>query len=417
MKSGKNVVIKVQRPEAKEQFESDIKIMYYIAHKIEKRFSDRAISPLTIVKEFERYTAQELNFVLEARNIDRFAKHFDKSASVVIPRVHWQATTSNLLTMDCLEGTKLTDALAQPEKHPRALLAKRIADAAFEQVLGLGLFHADLHPGNIIILPGNKIGLLDFGIVGALNDELIRHTVALYAALVNKDAAGVTKVMLKVGIPSNNTNVADFSHDVERIVNEWYGAELGQVRVTQMLQAIFESAVQHSISMPVGLILLGKAMVTMEGTCLALDPKFNFVEYSQPKIEKLLRAHRKPKAVLSRFTKMSKKYIDMLADLPEQASAVAERIKRGTVNIDIADTDVKHIGMDINRSSNRLSYALIIASLLVSGALLIDVPPKLGTYSIFTVLGIGGAFLLLAALLVSVWREGMEPIDPHRDVK
>ncbi len=408
LKNGKDVVVKVQRPEAREHFAADIRILYYLAHKIQKRF-DRAVSPLTIVKEFERYTAQELNFTLEAKNIDRFAKHFRSSRTVVIPNVYWPATTSQLLTMDYLEGTKLTELL----KHKQGtVLAQRIVDAAFEQVLRLGSFHADLHPGNIIVLPNNKIGLLDFGIVGHLNEELIRQTVAIYAGLINKDVATVTNVLLAVGVPAPGADIDDLKLDVERIVNEWHG-DATQTRITNMMQALFESAITHRVSMPVNFILLGKGLVTVEGTCLALDPQFNFIAYSQPKILALLKEQRQPKALLKQFTTMSKQYAGLLASIPQQASAVVERIKRGSIDLNLRETDVKHLGMDLNRSSNRLSYAMIIASLLVAGALLVDVPPKIGTYSVFTVIGLFFAACLLAVLLVSVWREGNEPFDPH----
>ena len=416
LKNNKKVVVKVQRPEAKERFAADIQIMYYLARKLEKRIN-HAISPLTIVKEFERYTKQELNFVFEARNIDRFEKYFKKSKTVVIPEVYWPATTNQVLTMDYLEGKPLTEVLARPEHYPRKLLSHRVVDTAFEQIYKLGLFHADLHPGNILVLPGNKIGLLDFGIVGSLNEELIKQAVALYAALVNKDAATVTKLLLKVGTPQSDADIDDLKLDVERIVNEWYGTTLGQTRVTNMMQALFESAVNHRVRMPVSLILLGKALVTVEGTCLALNPEFNFVAYSQPKITQLLKAHKQPKAVLNKFTKLSKQYAELLSELPEQTSAVIERVKRGNIDLTIKETDVKHLGMDLNRSSNRLSYALIIAALLITGAILIDVPPKLGAYSVFTVIVLFFAACLLLTLLVSVWREGIAPYDLHKEPK
>lgn len=415
--SGKNVAVKVQRPEAKAQFAADIQILYYLAHKIEKRFANKAISPLTIVKEFERYTAQELNFVLEARVIDRFAQHFKDSATVVVPKVYWPATTSQIITMDYLDGTKLTDTLKHAPAATRALLAKRIADTAFEQVLKLGLFHADLHPGNIFVLPGNRIGLLDFGIVGTLNDALIKQTVAIYTALVNKDSAAVTKVLLHVGVPEPDASIDDLKLDVERIVNEWYGTELGQARVSEMMRALFESAVSNGVALPISFLLLGKALVTMEGTCVALDPQFNFVAYSQPKIARLLREHRQPKAMLKRFTQTSRQYAELLSELPQQTSDVLERIKQGSIDLKINETDVKHIGMDLNRSSNRISYAMIIAALLVSAALLVDVPPKLGAYSFFTLAGITLAACLLFVLLVSVWREGMAPFDLHKEIR
>ncbi|MEM4242636.1 MAG: AarF/UbiB family protein, partial [Candidatus Woesearchaeota archaeon] len=416
LKNGKDAVVKVQRPEAKTQFAADIRIMHYIARKVEKRHPDLAVSPLTIVNEFERYTAQELNFVFEARTIDVFHQHF-KGTKIAIPQVHWPSTTSQVLTMEMLDGTPLTEFIRHSKPVQRKAIARSIADAAFEQVLKLGMFHADMHPGNIVILPGNRIGLLDFGIVGALNPELVSKTAELYAGLVNKDPAAITSILLKAGTPSPETNIENLRIDVERIVNAWYGTELGQTRVTQMMQALFESAVNHKILMPTGFVLLGKALVTVEGTCLALDPEFNFVEYSQPKVMKMLKEYRRPKMLVKRFTKLSKDYAELLAGLPQQASDALERLKKGSIDLNIRETDIKHLGLDLNRSSNRLSYAMIMAALLVSAALLIDVPPKIGSYSVFTIVGLVFAAVLLMALVVSVWREGVAPYDWHQEIK
>ncbi|MEM4254386.1 MAG: AarF/ABC1/UbiB kinase family protein [Candidatus Woesearchaeota archaeon] len=416
LKNGKNVVVKVQRPEAKAQFSADIQIMYYFARKIEKRFPDAAINPVTLVREFERYTAQEFNFVYEARTIDRFYQHF-KGTKVVIPQVRWGSTTSQVLTMDFLDGIPLTEFAKTATKAQSKTLAKTIANASFEQVFELGLFHADMHPGNILVLPGNRIGLLDFGIVGTLNDELLRTTAKLYAALVDKDITAITEILLKSGIPSPDTNLEDLKVDIEQIINAWYGTELGQARVTQMMQALFESAVQHKITMPSGFVLFGKALATVEGTCLSLDPEFNFVEFSQPKIMRLLKEHKKPKALLKSFTNLSKKYGELLAGLPKQTTEALERLKKGSIDLNIRETDIKHLGMDLNRSSNRLAYAMIIAALLISAAMLIDVPPKIGNYSAFTIIGLFLATIFLIALVVSVWREGTAPFDPHREGK
>jgi ubiquinone biosynthesis protein len=416
LRNGKSVVVKVQRPEAKAQFSADINIMYYLARKIEKRFNDRAVMPVTIVKEFERYTAQELNFVSEAQYIDKFHKFFKDSSKVVVPAVHWIATSPQILTMDYLEGKKLTDVIGSASSKEREKLAETIADAAFDQVLKLGLFHADMHPGNILVLPNGKIGLLDFGIVGALNETLVKQTIALYAAIVEKDSAAITSILLKAGVAESGADIEDFKRDVETILNGWYGTDIGRVRVTQMMQKLFESAVEHNISMPVGFILLGKALVTVEGTCLTLDPEFNFVEYSQPKVVRLLKEHRRPKMLIKKFSQLSKEYAEVLAGIPMQASAALEKVKSGAIDLNLRETDIKHLGMDLNRSSNRLSYAMIIASLLVTGALLVEVPPKFGTYSVFTIISICFAAVLLMALIVSVWREGSAPFDAHREL-
>jgi len=416
LKNGKCVVVKVQRLDAKRQFETDIRIMRYLAHKIERRFPHSAVTPAAIVSEFERYTSQEFNFVYEARTIDRFYQHFN-GTKIVIPRVYWASTAPQVLTMDLLDGIPLTEFANRATKAQNKALARNIADAAFEQVFRLGIFHADMHPGNIIVLPGNKIGLLDFGIVGTLNEELISKTIRLYAALVCNDVAEITSVLLGAGVASSDTNIEGLKLDVERIVNAWYGTDLGQARVSQMMQGLFETAVEHGIRMPTSLILLGKALVTVEGTCLALDPEFNFVNYSQPKVMRLLKEHRKPKALLKSFTMLSRKYGEFLAGLPQQTIDALETLKRGAIDLRIRETDIKHLGMDMNRSSNRLAYSMIIAALLISGAMLIDVRPKIGNWSIFTLIGLFFATIVLMAFMVSIWREGVAPFDPHEDFK
>ena len=413
LNNGKDAVIKIQRPEARQQFESDVDIMHFIAGKLEKRFSKKTFSPTIIVQEFERYTKNELNFVIEARNLDRFYEHFKKFKTMRTPRVFWDLTTGTVLTMEFLPGKKLSD-LDALHGYNKTLIARRIADAMFEQVMEIGIFHADLHPGNILIEKDNSIALLDFGIIGNLDDDLKRRELEIYMALINKDTEGVMKTLLRVGTPTSETNLESFRTDVENIVNEWYGKQLGKTRVTQMMHLLFDTCIQHKIRMPVNLILLGKALVTVEGTCLTLDPNFNFVIYSEPKLRQILRKQKHPKALLERFTKQSRKIGEMLEQLPNEAIAIASRLKEGRFTLDMNDTDVRHLGMDINTSSNRVSYAMLIASLIIAGALLIDVKPLFQGYSVLTIAIFLAAGIILFSLLISVWKEGRIRYDPHR---
>jgi len=288
LKNGKRVVVKVQRPDVKKQFESDIDIMKYLANLLEKKGGYGDFYPSMIVKEFERYTKKELKFVIEARNIDKFYNIFKKSSKIVIPKVYWAYTTDQVLVMEYLEGVKLTD-IDKHKKYNKKTIANNLMDMTLKQVFDMGFFHADMHPANILVLPNNKLALLDFGIIGILDKRVKRTGLDLYVAIVNKDIEGVAKTLLKAGKPNKKTDVASFREDVKEIINEWYDHDLKQTRVSHMMHLLFTSCIHNKIELPPDVVLIGKALVTVEGTCLDLNPDFDFVQYSRPRIAKILK--------------------------------------------------------------------------------------------------------------------------------
>ncbi|MBW2973112.1 AarF/ABC1/UbiB kinase family protein [Candidatus Woesearchaeota archaeon] len=407
LKNGKQVVVKIQRPHVKEQFEADIQIMEYFAHKLDKYFKQTTVSPLQIVKEFERYTKNELNFLIEADNIEQFHDTFKKSTKIFVPKVYTDFTTDKVLVMDYIPGTKLSEIQDKLSLKVKQEIIKNIADAVFRQVLDKGLFHADLHPGNILILPGRKIALLDFGIVGRLDKELKRYSIDMIVALVNKDSRGVVRTLLKIGLPTDETNLEEFELDTDDVVRNWNPAS--SIRATQVLHRLFNVCVKNHIRMPADLILLAKALVTAEGTCTQLDPDFNFVEYAKPKIAAILKKENKPKAIIKRLLQKSRAAGDVLADLPEQTSELIERFTRKPLQLDISDTDIGHLGRSIGFGSNKLAYAILTAALLLSGSMLVDLKPKVFGYSIFSIFALSFAILLLCILTGSMIRERLLP--------
>ncbi|MBD3361379.1 hypothetical protein GF358_01155 [Candidatus Woesearchaeota archaeon] len=414
LRSGKKVVVKVQRPQVREKFESDIQILYYLARKVDRYIKNHA-SPLDIVEEFENYTKKELDFTIEAKNADKFHKNFRESSKVEIPKVYWQYTTSRVFVMEYFKGEKLSEAKLKKSQKPK--LAKTIAECFFKQGMEDGFFHADLHPGNILVLPKEKIALLDFGIVAELDPTLQKLELEMYIAIVNKDVKQVIRVLLKEGMPTEETDLQAFAIDTENILDEWYGAELKSARITSMMYHLFNNCVAHKIKMPTNLILLGKGMLTAEGTCLYVDPQFDFMEFSRPRIAKLLKKQKRPDKLIKKFMSKSRDLAFKLADIPDETMDVLEKLKHGAIKVDMAYTDVRHVGMDINKSSNRLAYAMIIAALIVAGSLLIHLQPSIHGYSVFSILSLSGALILLIALFVSVLREGSAIYDPHKKWK
>jgi len=412
LKNGQKVVVKIQRPEVKQQFESDIEIMYYLAHKVDKYFRRTTVSPVEIVREFESYTKDELNFLIEADNIKAFYELFKNTNKVEVPKIHTQYTTSKLLIMDYVHGTKLAEIKDKLSLKIRRELIQVIADAMFRQVLDKGIFHADLHPGNILILPGRKIAMLDFGIIGRLDKQLKDYTIDMLVALVNRDSKEVTRLLLKIGMPTDQTNIEAFELDVDDIIRHWHPA--GNVRATQILHRLFNTCVKNHIRMPSDLILLAKAMVTAEGTCVELDRDFNFVEYAKPKIVGYLKKQNKPSKLIKRFLSASVETGEVLSEIPEKTLDLLEKFQREPLRLDINDTDIGHLGRSIGFGSNKLAYSILAAALLLSGSMLIDIEPRLFGYSIFSIFALSFAIMLLLILTGSMIREKFLPYGLRR---
>ncbi len=412
LKNGKQVAVKVQRPKVAAQFRSDIDILYYLAHKFKKHFTAGVIDPVIIVKEFERYTLEELNFLQEADNIHQFSTALKGLRYAVVPKVYPQYCTKHVLVMEYIRGAKLSEVAHTLSEQNRQLIADKIVDAAIHMVYDKGIFHADAHAGNILVLPRNKLALLDFGIVGKLDEKSNKLGLDLYLAIIARDIERVQDILLHVGRPTPATNYEQFRQDVETIMHDWHRA--GVIRVTTLMHRLFVACVKNNIRMPTDLVLVGKALVTIEGTCRQLVPDFDFVEEAKPKMRKLLERRRAPQQLINRFLKSSQELRSILAELPRETLDFVEKLKREPFRINMRNPDARHLGMDINTSSNRLSIALIIAALIVTGAMLVDLSPQVGGLSYFSVFSMSIAFVLGITLVTSMAREGTARHDPHK---
>jgi ubiquinone biosynthesis protein len=405
---GTRVVVKVQRPGIRKQFAVDIELLKFLAHKMDQRLAGSEYSFTEVVREFERYTRNELNFLFEARNADRFRKNFHKHKAVVVPQVFWDRTTERVLTMEELHGTKLSDIAKAQARIDRKAVIKHLVDVGIIQFFETDLFHADLHPGNILVLPGSRIGLLDFGIVGVLDDTLRAAGIDLFTGIIRRDTEQVTRVLLKVGAATADTDFEQFRQDVRAVMNTWVDMDDVKARATHVLHVLLNTAVKHHIRMSPEIVLLAKALMTVEGSCEFLDKDFDFVEASLPRITAMLRAQRRPVALAKRAARRGREIGETLAELPGEALEVFERLKSGKLSMDVED--VRHLGADINLSFNRLSYALLAAAFIIGGAMLVDIGPKIGALSIFTIggtaVGLFLAVLLLHSLVVWERRAG-----------
>jgi ubiquinone biosynthesis protein len=411
--NGKVVAVKVQRPDVKETMKTDIEIMTYVAKLLEKHFKKlKKYSPVGIVEEFKDWTHDELDFKIEARNAKRFRKNFRGYDNVKIPKVYDNYSSKHVLTLEFIKGVELHNL--NKVKNKKGYNVKEIMkngfDAILTQVFIHGFFHADPHPGNILVLEGNKIGFIDFGIVGHFDDYLKQKSMELFYYVMQCDIDSIIDTFLEMGATdAEKTDINAFREDVSKLIEPLKNNTLKETKFTHILEEILDLALEHHIKPPVDLALFGKTIVELEGIGLEYVPDFKLIDNARPFIEKLIKKNIKISKMAKDLMKNMAKYGKLFKELPDQLSSALRKIQSGTVKVDIEDTDIKRLATDIDKSSNRLTYGLIITAFLITGALLVNVGKSVFyDFPIPSILCFIVAFIFAIILFASIEQEGKD---------
>ena len=392
LKNGKKVAVKVQRPETSRIIESDIEIMKYLAKLIEENLPEaRKFEPVKVVKEFSEWTIREINFEIEARNAKRFYYNFKDSKLVKIPKIYDEYTTKKILVMEFIEGTelhKLGELKKSRSEIKKAL--KNGLDAILTQVFVHGFFHADPHPGNIIVMKDGAISFVDFGIVGYFDDDLKQRSIELLYGIISGDAEKVAKTVLELsGRDRSEVNLELLTSDIRSVIGSLQNSGLKDIHISRILAEVMDIALEYKLKLPMAFVLLGKTIMTIEGIGLKYDPDFKIVEHIKPFAEKVAMQKSMPANIAKDVVKSLVELKGLIENLPRQASGALERISKGSIKINLEDTDINKLALEMDRSSNRLAYGMIIAALLVAGALIMQLTTR------YTILGINILSLLL----------------------
>ncbi len=408
LKNGKTVAVKIQRPGIKNMLEADIDILYYFANEMQKRKMFRKYSPIELIKEFERYTKEELNYLLEAKNIEDFYQNSKGNKNLVVPRVFWDHTTDKLITMEFIKGIKISEIDDKGKNIKSEKLIQIGLKELIKQFYIDGLFHADPHPGNLLIISKDKIAMLDFGIVGRLSEKMKYQSLKFAAAMLDKDVDKVYDILLEIGNKSEDTDLEDFKKEIAYLIYKWYSSAEKHTRVTHLMHKLFDSCVNHGIHLPKDLVLVAKASITLEGTYRTLDPDFDFIEEAKPHLMKILNEDLIAKEIFRRVLEQKTRVGELFEELPEKASKILNTLGDGKLKVDIDDTDIKTLGWDIDRSSNRLSYGLMISAFIVAaGLIMIPNPaPQIIGVSYFSWVCFIAAMILGTFLASSIKNEG-----------
>jgi len=364
LNNGKIVAVKVQRPNIDKVFETDIQLLYHLATLLEKYYPElREYNFMEIVKEFEEYTKNELDYLAEARNIDIFYNNF-RDDTIKIPKVYWNHTTRRVLTMEFISGVKITEV-----KKNRPHYVRQIVESYIKQTMEYGTFHADPHPGNVFVMPSQKLALLDFGIVGHISNELRDKFENVFISLIKGDRELLAESLVDLQIVDEGINMDKFKEDLSLHLGKYYNTSLDRMDVSSVLYDILSLARNYKMKFPTNFVLLIKATATVEGFGKELDPKFDFVKTCRPYVETLEKNKKSPNYLFGMFKKNMWKFRKDFVNFPDELKRI---LRKGKVKVDIEDADIRKFTFYLDNAINRLAAGIVMAGLLIAAALIIQ---------------------------------------------
>jgi ubiquinone biosynthesis protein len=410
LKSGEAVVVKIRRPGIDKVVDTDLDILSGLAYLIERHIPTSEIyDPSGIVKEFRRTIQREMDFAREGHTIDRFAANFAGDPAVHVPKVYWEQTGETVLTMEFVDGIKISEFARLTEAgYDLKVIARNGADSFLKQVLVHGFFHGDPHPGNLFILPGNTICMLDYGMVGRLGENLKFQLVDLLVAVLQRDADSVISQLLYSGELMDEANIRHLRRDLNEFIDDYYEVPLQEIKVGRLLTEFVEILTRYRIKFPSDLMLLAKALVTIEGVGRQLDPDFDMISHLRPFMEKLLHERVAPGSLTRELLRTTKAYGSLMKNLPRDLKEFINRVNRNKFKIDLEHRGLEKLITDLDKSSNRISFSLLIAALVVGSSIIMqtDKGPMLLGFPALGFLGYSIAGVLGLWLAIAILRSG-----------
>ena len=410
LKDGEEVAVKVQRPGIRKLVEVDLEIMLHLATLAERHIEELAHHrPVKIVEEFARSIEKEMNYTLEATSMERVARSFLHDDTAYIPKVYREATTERVLTTEFVDGVKvsLLDRL-DDDGYDRQLITRRGADILLTQIFDHGFFHADPHPGNLFILPGNVICLLDFGMMGSVDRSTREAFVELVDAVVRRDEPRTTRVLLKLTLWDEEPDMRQLGKDVADFMGEHLYRPLKDIHVGKLLQNMLELAAEHRLRIPPEIFLMMKAISTVEGVGLELYPDFDMIAHAEPFIKQVKLSRFSPKRLSSDAVSIVAQYMDFLQDFPKDLLEITRTIRQKKLTFMLELKNMEKMLHTHDQISNRVSFAIIIAALIIGSALIVisKTPPLFYGISLIGIIGFLAAAIMGLWLLVAIIKKG-----------
>jgi ubiquinone biosynthesis protein len=410
--NGRDVVVKVQRPDAPRQIEADLELMYQAARFARDRIKALAfIDTVSVVDEFARTIRQELDYRAEARNAEQFHRNFAGHPRVRVPRVFWSYSRARVLTLERLHGTQLKDIdLESYTLEERNRLATIIADAWMAMIFRHGFFHADPHPSNVLVLErAGQIGLIDFGMAGKLTDDDLSKATRLFIDIVNENVDRLPRDLAALGVKYDRNREDEFATEIRDLYYRYYGASLREIDPLQVIREVFAVIFRLRLELPARFVMLDRAIATLGSVGLELYPDFNVFEAAKPYARELLLERFTPRRLAKRGRQMGTDYARMAMELPYQLSDTLEQVRDGQVEVGFRHEGLDELFDRLDKVFNRLTVAIVAVGGIIGSSLIglfaEDGPMIFGVHFL-SVLGFTLSALLSIWIVLGVVRSG-----------
>ena len=407
LKDGTQVAVKIRRPGIIPKVEADLAILSVLADLLEANLErSRRYRPREVLREFGRILRQELDFTQEARNIERAAHHFRDDPEIVIPRYFPDYLSEQVLVLEYLSGIKIDQKERFPEMGTTPERVARIgARAILRQVFEFGFFQGDPHPGNILVMRGGRLGILDFGMFGTLSKSWRNLLVDLLTALSESDTVRIVGVLRRMNAVPEEVDTLLLESELARFLEEYVNRPLSEIRVDLLAHELFALSREHALKLPSDLVLLLRALVIMEGIGRQLDPNFNMIEEARPFITEQFLRKFSLEDLLRNVKISSRTAIRIFSGLPEAAERLLEKAAQGNFRIDFSLRHLDDLIREIDRTGNLLALSILVSSLVIGSALIFSA--SLSSHSSFKTLGLigfSGAGILGFFLAIAILR-------------
>ncbi len=407
---GDEVAVKVQRPGIDRIIETDLEIMFHLAVMMEKHVEGmKSFNIVKIVEEFERAIRKELNFSVEASNIERFGNNFQKDQNIYVPKFYRNYSTKKVLTMEFIEGIKISDIKSiEDNSLDRKIIAKRGGDLVLKQIFEFGFFHADPHPGNVFVLPENVICFLDFGMMGTLTRTTRELITSMVAGAVNNDIDRIIRNLLRLCETTGEVKSQKLELQITELIDRYFNQSLEQMDMAALINDLIRFFPENNLKMPSDLYLLGRSLLLQQGNGEILDPDYNVAKHIEPYIKKMVRERLHIRKIAKDFFISSEELMQLTKELPFEIREIIEKVKTGKIKMDIEHKGLDPMLAKHEQISNRITFAVILASVTIGSSLIVHskIPPLWNNIPVIGLVGFLAATIMGFWLLISIFRHG-----------
>lgn len=410
LRDGTEVVVKIQRPGIKRIIDADMLILKDIAQLLEKHIPEsRQYEPVGVINELARSTMKEINFLYEARNIEIFARNFKDSRDIFIPRVFWDYTTRRMLTMEKIRGIKITDFdLLEKAEVDRKEICRKGGAIVFSMVFEHGFFHADPHPGNLFVTFDGRIAPVDYGMMGVLSGSQLNELGDILTSVVANDAPSVINAFSRADVLSENTNKQSLEADISELLMRYHRIPLSKIDMSTLFDEFFDIVHRHGLRIKSEFMVFGKALVTYEEVARQLDPEYDLIKSASPYVGRLALRRFAVSQILRDIKFGLTELREFLLKFPFEARTLTAKLNKGGAVLGLDIKGLERLIVELDRSTNRLAFALVIAAIIVGSSLVLTLDIGVRVFGL-PILGLSGylfAGILGAGLVISILRSG-----------